>query len=122
MVPFFVLMAVLHPIAVVLAWIALRQARRSPMTLVGTAPPVMVSAASTIEIAMPPPSDKPPEMAAPTASASVSLRVCASTSTLPPAVSVKPAVSSAPAPFETMVRDYIVTVRKLGDEVGIKAE
>jgi len=31
----FVLMAVLHPIAVVLAWIALRQARRSPMTLVG---------------------------------------------------------------------------------------
>lgn len=31
----FVLMAVLHPIAVVLAWIALRQARRSPLTLVG---------------------------------------------------------------------------------------
>ena len=31
-------------------------------------------------------------------------------------------VSSAPAPFETMVRDYIVTMRKLGDEVGIKAE
>jgi len=31
----FVLMAVLHPIAVLLAWIALRQARRSPMTLVG---------------------------------------------------------------------------------------
>ena len=31
-------------------------------------------------------------------------------------------VSSAPAPFETMVRDYIVAMRKLGDEVGIKAE
>lgn len=31
-------------------------------------------------------------------------------------------VSSAPAPFETMVREYIVTMRKLGDEVGIKAE
>ena len=31
-------------------------------------------------------------------------------------------VSSAPAPFEAMVRDYIVTMRKLGDEVGIKAE
>lgn len=31
-------------------------------------------------------------------------------------------VSSAPASFETMVRDYIVTMRKLGDEVGIKAE
>ena len=31
-------------------------------------------------------------------------------------------VSSAPAPFEAMVRDYIVNMRKLGDEVGIKAE
>ena len=31
-------------------------------------------------------------------------------------------VSSAPAPFETMVRYYIVAMRKLGDEVGIKAE
>lgn len=29
---------------------------------------------------------------------------------------------SAPAPFETMVREYIVNMRKLGDEVGIKAE
>ena len=31
-------------------------------------------------------------------------------------------VSSAPAPFEAMVRDYVVNMRKLGDEVGIKAE
>jgi tripartite-type tricarboxylate transporter receptor subunit TctC len=31
-------------------------------------------------------------------------------------------VSSAPAPFESMVRDYIVNMRKLGDKVGIKAE
>ncbi len=31
-------------------------------------------------------------------------------------------VSSAPAQFETMVRDYIVTMRKLDDGVGIKAE
>ena len=31
-------------------------------------------------------------------------------------------VSSAPMPFEAMVRDYIVAMRKLGDEVGIKAE
>ncbi|MGE8215769.1 Hexuronate transporter [compost metagenome] len=31
----FVLMAVLHPIAVLLAWLALKQARRSKMTLIG---------------------------------------------------------------------------------------
>lgn len=31
-------------------------------------------------------------------------------------------VSSRPAPFEAMVRDYIVRMRKLGDEVGIKVE
>lgn len=31
----FVLMAFLHPVAVLLAWTALKQARRSPMTLVG---------------------------------------------------------------------------------------
>jgi tripartite-type tricarboxylate transporter receptor subunit TctC len=31
-------------------------------------------------------------------------------------------VTSRPAQFETMVRDYIVRMRKLGDEVGIKAE
>lgn len=31
-------------------------------------------------------------------------------------------VHSAPAPFETMTRDYITAMRKLGDEVGIKAE
>ena len=31
-------------------------------------------------------------------------------------------VSSTPPVFERMVRDYIVTMRKLGDEVGIKAE
>ncbi len=31
-------------------------------------------------------------------------------------------VTSTPAVFERMVRDYIVTMRKLGDEVGIKAE
>ena len=31
-------------------------------------------------------------------------------------------VSSRPAQFETMVRDYIARMRKLGDEIGIKAE
>ncbi|MEG2803280.1 MFS transporter [Stenotrophomonas sp.] len=34
----FVLMAFLHPIAVVLAWIALKQARRSKMTIIGPSP------------------------------------------------------------------------------------
>lgn len=31
-------------------------------------------------------------------------------------------VSSRPVPFETMVRDYIARMRKLGEEVGIKPE
>jgi tripartite-type tricarboxylate transporter receptor subunit TctC len=31
-------------------------------------------------------------------------------------------VSSRPAQFETMVREYIARMRKLGDEIGIKAE
>ncbi len=31
-------------------------------------------------------------------------------------------VSSRPAQFETVVRDYIARMRKLGDEIGIKAE
>src|SRR6185369_6743739 len=31
-------------------------------------------------------------------------------------------VSSRPAQFEAMVRDYIARMRKLGDEIGIKAE
>ena len=32
------------------------------------------------------------------------------------------AVSTGPVEFETMVRDYIARVRKLGDEIGMKAE
>jgi hypothetical protein len=31
-------------------------------------------------------------------------------------------VSTRPAQFETMVREYIARMRKLGDEIGIKPE